>query len=166
MADDGRKTGKKSTKTKGSNNNNQYGPFECSFCGKPETEVNRLIAGPGVFICNECILLCEQILEEEDLEEVESSEPLKLTEVPSPKKIKEALDAYVIGQEKAKKALSVAVYNHYKRVFTPQVDISDDVELSKSNILMLGPTGCGKTLLAQTLAKVLDVPFASPTPPL
>lgn len=159
MSDDSKnKTGKKTTKTKGSAN--KYDPFECSFCGKPETEVNRLIAGPGVFICNECILLCEQILEEEELEEKDLNEPVKISEVPSPKKIKEALDLYVIGQDKAKKALSVAVYNHYKRVFTPQVDISDDVELAKSNILMLGPTGCGKTLLAQTLAKVLDVPFA------
>jgi len=159
MADDGKnKSGKKTTKTKGANN--KYDPFECSFCGKPETEVNRLIAGPGVFICNECISLCEQILEEEEREELDMNEPPKLAEVPSPRKIKDALDQYVIGQDKAKKALSVAVYNHYKRVFTTQPDISDDVELAKSNILMLGPTGCGKTLLAQTLAKILDVPFA------
>ena len=159
MADDGKKkTGKKTTKTRDSSN--MYGPFECSFCGKSENEVNRLIAGPGVFICNECISLCEQILQEEEQAEVSIQEPLKITELPSPRKIKEALDLYVIGQEKAKKALSVAVYNHYKRVFTTHVDISDEVELSKSNILMLGPTGCGKTLLAQTLAKILDVPFA------
>jgi ATP-dependent Clp protease ATP-binding subunit ClpX len=159
MADDGKKKpGKKTTKTRDSNN--MYGPFECSFCGKSENEVNRLIAGPGVFICNECISLCEQILQEEEQTEINIQEPLKITELPSPRKIKEALDLYVIGQEKAKKALSVAVYNHYKRVFTTHVDISDEVELSKSNILMLGPTGCGKTLLAQTLAKVLDVPFA------
>ncbi len=159
MADDGKnKSGKKASKAKGSNN--KYDPFECSFCGKQETEVNRLIAGPGVFICNECILLCEQILEEEEREQIDLNEPPKLAEVPSPRKIKEALDMYVIGQDRAKKALSVAVYNHYKRVFTPPMDISDDVELAKSNILMLGPTGCGKTLLAQTLAKVLDVPFA------
>lgn len=148
---------KKTTKNKPSSN--KYDPFECSFCGKPESEVNRLIAGPGVFICNECIMLCEQILDE-DIEETVAAQPMELSEVPSPKKIKEALDLYVIGQEKAKKSLSVAVYNHYKRVFNPQKDISDDVELAKSNILMLGPTGCGKTLLAQTLARILDVPFA------
>ena len=159
MSDDVKnKPGKKTTKAKGSTD--KYDPFECSFCGKPETEVNRLIAGPGVFICNECILLCEQILDDEDLDDADSNESVKLAEVPSPKKIKESLDLYVIGQEKAKKALSVAVYNHYKRIFLPPQDASDDVEISKSNILMLGPTGCGKTLLAQTLAKVLDVPFA------
>ncbi|MHB1485158.1 MAG: ATP-dependent Clp protease ATP-binding subunit ClpX [Saccharofermentanales bacterium] len=148
---------KKAPKNKSSNN--KYDPFECSFCGKPESEVNRLIAGPGVFICNECILLCEQILDE-DIDDTTAAQPMELSEVPSPKKIKEALDLYVIGQDKAKKSLSVAVYNHYKRVFNPQKDISDDVELAKSNILMLGPTGCGKTLLAQTLARILDVPFA------
>ncbi len=160
MSEDGKnKTGKKGTKAKGSATT--YDPFECSFCGKSETEVGRLIAGPGVFICNECISLCEQILEEEIGEEEEIKEPDEIKEVPSPKKIKEALDQYVIGQERAKKALSVAVYNHYKRVFTPQnTKNDDDVEISKSNILMLGPTGCGKTLLAQTLARVLNVPFA------
>ena len=151
------KTKKRSAKTKMSND--KFDPFECSFCGKPETDVNRLIAGPGVFICNECILLCEQILDE-DYDDVVKDNPVEFSDVPSPKKIKEALDLYVIGQDKAKKSLSVAVYNHYKRVFTPQRDISDDVELAKSNILMLGPTGCGKTLLAQTLARILDVPFA------
>lgn len=159
MSDDIKnKPGKKNTRPKGSSD--KYEPITCSFCGKSETMVNRLIAGPGVFICNECIELCDQILDEEEREQQLQTGPDELKEVPSPKKIKEALDQYVIGQDKAKKALSVAVYNHYKRVFSPEKDVQDDVEISKSNILLLGPTGCGKTLLAQTLAKVLDVPFA------
>lgn len=160
MADNGKgKSGKKTNKPKGSASD--FDPFECSFCGKSETEVNRLIAGPGVFICNECISLCEQILDEEIDESKQNTQETEKMEVPSPVKIKQALDQYVIGQDRAKKALSVAVYNHYKRVFAPKnTDSNDDVEISKSNILMLGPTGCGKTLLAQTLAKILNVPFA------
>jgi len=132
----------------------------CSFCGKTEHEVERLFAGPSVFICNECVILCESILEEEE-EVAYTAAPKaspKIGAVPTPRELKEALDQYVVGQEYAKKALSVAVYNHYKRVFSPQK--KDDVELSKSNILMIGPTGCGKTFLAQTLARILHVPFA------
>lgn len=129
--------------------------LKCSFCGKSQEQVRRLIAGPGVYICDECIELCSEIIEEEFDELPENSE---VSKVPKPKEIKAVLDEYVIGQEKAKKALSVAVYNHYKRIFSD--DRYDDVELQKSNILMLGPTGSGKTLLAQTLAKLLNVPFA------
>jgi ATP-dependent Clp protease ATP-binding subunit ClpX len=131
--------------------------YRCSFCGKSQDQVQRLIAGPGgVYICDECIDLCREIIEEEH-----TSLPPKgrtpVSKVPTPKKIYEQLNSYVIGQEKAKKTLSVAVYNHYKRI-NAGMQI-DDVELGKSNILLIGPTGCGKTLLAQTLAKVLDVPF-------
>ncbi|MHB8961740.1 MAG: ATP-dependent Clp protease ATP-binding subunit ClpX [Saccharofermentanales bacterium] len=134
--------------------------FACSFCGKTEKEVVRLIAGPDVFICNECVDLCTQILEEEEMDYKRTdNSPLVLSTLPSPKEIKEELDKYVIGQDRAKKALSVAVYNHYKRIISPS-EKDSDVEISKSNILMLGPTGCGKTLLAQTLARILDVPFA------
>ncbi|NLM13996.1 MAG: ATP-dependent Clp protease ATP-binding subunit ClpX [Epulopiscium sp.] len=129
--------------------------LKCSFCGKNQEQVRRLIAGPGVYICDECIELCSEIIEEEFDELPENSEVSKL---PKPKEIKAALDEYVIGQDKAKKALAVAVYNHYKRIYSD--DRYDDVELQKSNILMLGPTGSGKTLLAQTLAKMLNVPFA------
>ncbi len=133
----------------------------CSFCGKNESEVGRLIAGPGdVFICNECVDLCSEILIEEDIPYAHDPQPsLTLSKLPSPKAMKEELDKYVIGQEKAKKTLSVAVYNHYKRILSPKIK-DDDIEISKSNILLLGPTGCGKTLLAQTLARILDVPFA------
>ena len=128
--------------------------LKCSFCGKSQKQVKKLIAGPGVYICDECIDLCNEIIEEELAETSE----LKLEELPKPAEIYTFLDEYVIGQDQAKKVLSVAVYNHYKRI---QVGAKDtDVELQKSNIMILGPTGCGKTLLAQTLARMLNVPFA------
>jgi ATP-dependent Clp protease ATP-binding subunit ClpX len=129
--------------------------LKCSFCGKSQKQVKKLIAGPGVYICDECIDLCNEIIEEELAETPE----LKLEDLPKPKEIYEFLNDYIVGQEQAKKVLSVAVYNHYKRI---QVGARQDgdVELAKSNILLLGPTGCGKTLLAQTLARMLNVPFA------
>src|SRR6187399_1298840 len=129
--------------------------LKCSFCGKSQKQVKKLIAGPGVYICDECIDLCNEIIEEE----LSETSELKLEELPKPQEIYAFLDDYVIGQEQAKKVLSVAVYNHYKRI---QVGAGKDaeVELAKSNILTLGPTGCGKTLLAQTLARLLNVPFA------
>ncbi|HVE92560.1 MAG TPA: ATP-dependent Clp protease ATP-binding subunit ClpX [Actinomycetota bacterium] len=130
--------------------------LKCSFCGKSQKQVKKLIAGPGVYICDECIDLCNEIIEEEL---AEPSEP-RLEELPKPQEISEFLDNYVIGQEQAKKTLSVAVYNHYKRIFMGPTPADADVELQKSNILILGPTGTGKTLLAQTLAKMLNVPFA------
>ena len=130
--------------------------LKCSFCGKSQKQVKKLIAGPGVYICDECIDLCNEIIEEE----LSESSELKWDNLPKPREIYEFLDAYVIGQEKAKKALSVAVYNHYKRVQSGERARDDGVELAKSNILLLGPTGSGKTLLAQTLAKMLNVPFA------
>ncbi|HZT97298.1 MAG TPA: ATP-dependent Clp protease ATP-binding subunit ClpX [Chloroflexota bacterium] len=130
--------------------------YRCSFCGKSQEQVHRLIAGPGgVYICDECIDLCQEIIAEE-----QSAAPatrLPITKIPTPKRIMEQLNQYVIGQDRAKKVLSVAVYNHYKRVAAGMQ--IDDVELGKSNILLIGPTGCGKTLLAQTLARILDVPF-------
>jgi ATP-dependent Clp protease ATP-binding subunit ClpX len=130
-------------------------PYRCSFCGKSQEQVRKLIAGQGVYICDECINLCQEIIEEEMLE-APRAKP-QAAKLPNPRAIKTALDAYVISQEKAKKVLSVAVHNHYKRVNAGHQ--IDDVELQKSNILLVGPTGSGKTLLAQTLAKVLDVPF-------
>src|SRR5713226_2240901 len=127
----------------------------CSFCGKSQKEVKKLIAGPTVYICDECIGLCNDII----AEEIEKEEQVSgLTAVPKPAEIKSVLDEYVIGQDRAKKILAVAVHNHYKRI-DAKVGV-DDVELQKSNILLLGPTGCGKTLLAQTLARILNVPFA------
>jgi ATP-dependent Clp protease ATP-binding subunit ClpX len=128
--------------------------LNCSFCGKAQEQVKKLIAGPGVYICDECIELCSEIIEEELNEDIDTD----FSNLPKPKEIKSILDQYVIGQENAKKALSVAVYNHYKRINSGIR--TDDVELQKSNILLLGPTGCGKTLLAQTLARILNVPFA------
>src|SRR6202451_1507335 len=132
--------------------------LKCSFCGKSQKQVKKLIAGPGVYICDECIDLCNEIIEEELSEPPE----LKWDSLPKPREIYEFLDAYVIGQDKAKKALSVAVYNHYKRVQSggERSGGEDGVELAKSNILLLGPTGSGKTLLAPTLARLLNVPFA------
>ena len=130
--------------------------LKCSFCGKSQKQVKKLIAGPGVYICDECIDLCNEIIEEEFSESVE----LGLGELPKPRDIFEFLDLYVIGQGVAKKALSVAVYNHYKRVQAGENAKDDAIELAKSNILLLGPTGSGKTLLAQTLARMLNVPFA------
>ena len=134
---------------------------KCSFCGKPQDSVKKLIAGPnGVFICDECIKICDSILEEYDEGDNNEYEGIKL---PTPAQIKEQLDDYVIGQDEAKKTLSVAVYNHYKRINSEESKITkseNNVEIQKSNILLLGPTGCGKTYLAQTLAKILDVPFA------
>lgn len=126
----------------------------CSFCGKSQSQVKRMVAGPGVYICNECIELCEEIIVVD-----EPSEEINFDDVKKPKEIKERLDEYVISQDKAKRALAVAVYNHYKRI-TSLEDNESDVELQKSNILLIGPTGSGKTLLAQTLARVLNVPFA------
>ena len=128
--------------------------LKCSFCGKSQDQVKRLIAGPGVYICDECIDLCSDIIQDEFEESVE----LDTTSLPKPSEIRNYLDQYVIGQDRAKKSLSVAVYNHYKRIKSNVID--DDVEIQKSNILLLGPTGSGKTLLAQTLAKTLNVPFA------
>ena len=133
----------------------------CSFCGKSQDEVDRIIAGPGVFICSDCIKVCSSIVEDDlyDEDEIRYTTTEK-EELPSPAEIKAILDTYVIGQEEAKKTLAVAVYNHYKRINSKQENDKDDVELQKSNVLLLGPTGCGKTLLAQTLAKILKVPFA------
>jgi ATP-dependent Clp protease ATP-binding subunit ClpX len=134
--------------------NDEKGQLKCSFCGKTQEQVRKLVAGPGVYICDECIELCNEIIEEELSEEME----LDLVELPRPTEIKDILDQYVIGQDEAKKSLAVAVYNHYKRINTEQKP--DDVEIQKSNIALIGPTGVGKTLLAQTLARVLNVPFA------
>ena len=141
--------------------------IKCSFCGKTQESVKKIIAGPGVYICNECIGLCNEIIESEFYDEDEETYTLAgLDKIPSPREIKGILDQYVIGQDEAKKTLSVAVYNHYKRIANEEEMMAkhekndDDVEIQKSNILLLGPTGCGKTLLASTLAKILNVPFA------
>ena len=134
----------------------EKGQLKCSFCGKTQDQVRTLVAGPGVYICDECIELCNEIIEEEFSDDVE----VELKDVPKPKDIRAILDQYVIGQDEAKKTLSVAVYNHYKRINMGQGKNNEDVELAKSNILMIGPTGSGKTLLAQSLARILNVPFA------
>ncbi len=140
---------------------------KCSFCGKTQESVKKIVAGPGVYICNECIGLCNEIIESEFYDEDDDAYTLAgLDKIPSPREIKGILDQYVIGQDEAKKTLSVAVYNHYKRIANEEEMMAkhekndDDVEIQKSNILLLGPTGCGKTLLASTLAKILNVPFA------
>ncbi|MDQ4033831.1 MAG: ATP-dependent Clp protease ATP-binding subunit ClpX [Actinomycetota bacterium] len=130
--------------------------LKCSFCGKSQKQVKKLIAGPGVYICEECIDLCNEIIEEE----LADAGDVKLDELPKPSEIHDFLETYVIGQDDAKRTLSVAVYNHYKRIQAGDKGRDDEIELAKSNILMLGPTGCGKTYLAQTLAKLLNVPFA------
>ena len=135
--------------------NEEKGQLKCSFCGKSQDQVRKLVAGPGVYICDECIELCTEIVEEE----LGNEEEVEFKEIPKPQEICEILSDYVIGQEKAKKNLSVAVYNHYKRINSSK-NTADGVELAKSNIAMIGPTGSGKTLLAQTLARILNVPFA------
>ena len=137
--------------------NDEKKSIRCSFCGKHEDEVERIIAGPGAYICNECVQLCMSLLDDEGYGEEHNEFPETVEQLPTPKEVKEILDQYVIGQESAKVALSVAVYNHYKRIYFGG---SNDVELQKSNILMIGPTGSGKTLFAQTLARILKVPFA------
>lgn len=142
---------------KGEKNKN----IRCSFCGKTQDEVGRIIAGPGVYICDECIKVCTNIIDNDLYEDSELSyNENAVSNLPKPEEIKKILDDYVIGQDEAKKTLSVAVYNHYKRINSKQVNLKDDVEIQKSNVLLLGPTGCGKTLLAQTLAHILEVPFA------
>jgi len=134
--------------------NDEKGQLKCSFCGKTQDQVRKLVAGPGVYICDECIELCTEIVEEE----LGTEEEVEFKDVPKPMEIRDILDEYVIGQERAKKSLAVAVYNHYKRINSNSK--VDDVELAKSNICLIGPTGSGKTLLAQTLARILNVPFA------
>ena len=134
--------------------NDEKGQLKCSFCGKTQDQVRKLVAGPGVYICDECIELCTEIVEEE----LGTEEEIEFKDVPKPAEIRDILDDYVIGQDQAKKSLSVAVYNHYKRINSNSK--IDEVELAKSNIAMIGPTGSGKTLLAQTLARILNVPFA------
>ncbi|MNS41874.1 ATP-dependent Clp protease ATP-binding subunit ClpX [compost metagenome] len=133
---------------------------KCSFCGKTQEQVRKLIAAPGVYICDECVDLCNEILDEELYEGAKSPDapPLEIRDIPKPQTIKKIMDSHIVGQEAAKKVLSVAVYNHYKRISSPAEN--DEVEIQKSNILLIGPTGSGKTLLAQTLAKVINVPFA------
>ncbi|GAJ25368.1 ATP-dependent Clp protease ATP-binding subunit ClpX [Liquorilactobacillus sucicola DSM 21376 = JCM 15457] len=137
-------------------NTDKNGPVVCSFCGKSQDQVKKIVAGPGVYICNECIDLCKEIIDEEFKEQASE----ELLNVPKPREIVDILNQYVIGQEQAKKTLAVAVYNHYKRVNAALDDSNDDTELQKSNICLVGPTGSGKTFLAQSLAKILRVPFA------
>ena len=133
----------------------------CSFCGKSQENVKKIVAGPGVYICDECVDLCESIIEAELYDDEKAGYTInELNDIPNPKEIKKILDDYVVGQEEAKKTLAVAVYNHYKRIAHEESGNKDDVEIQKSNILLLGPTGCGKTLLAKTLARILNVPFA------
>ncbi|OWZ83889.1 ATP-dependent Clp protease ATP-binding subunit ClpX [Natranaerobius trueperi] len=136
--------------------NDEKGKLKCSFCGKTQEQVKKLVAGPGVYICDECIELCNEIVEEELTDD---NGDFSISEIPKPKEIYDILNDYIIGQDDAKRALSVAVYNHYKRV-NDEAKKNDEVDIQKSNILLLGPTGVGKTLLAQTLAKILNVPFA------
>ena len=141
--------------------NEQNGELHCSFCGKPQSEVRRLVAGPGVYICDECIQMCSELIDEMPMEDVFGGDSnVSFDELPKPKEIFEYLSDYVVGQDRAKKTLSVAVYNHYKRINALGKADDSEVELQKSNIVMSGPTGSGKTLIAQSLAKVLDVPFA------
>lgn len=139
-------------------NDDEQTTIHCSFCGKSQDEVDKIIAGPGVYICNECVALCQEIIDEEVSQEREES--YTMVEPPKPTEIRSILDDYVIGQDQAKKTLSVAVYNHYKRISSNNEAADDDISLQKSNILLMGPTGSGKTYLAQTLARILDVPFA------
>lgn len=139
-------------------NDDEQTTIHCSFCGKSQDEVDKIIAGPGVYICNECVALCQEIIDEEVSQERQES--YTMVEPPKPTEIRSILDDYVIGQDQAKKTLSVAVYNHYKRISSNNEATDDDVSLQKSNILLTGPTGSGKTYLAQTLARILDVPFA------
>ena len=137
----------------------RYSPCECSFCGKNQDDVQKIIAGPQVYICNECVSLCTEILEEQ--KEKDKKGGWREFKVPTPKAIKEKLDQYIVGQSQAKKTISVAVHNHYKRILMSQNKLtSDDVEVAKSNVLLIGPTGSGKTLIAQTIARILNVPFA------
>ena len=141
--------------------NEQNGELHCSFCGKPQSEVRRLVAGPGVYICDECIQMCSELIDEMPMEDVFAGDSnVSFDELPKPKEIFEYLSDYIVGQDRAKKTLSVAVYNHYKRINALGKADDSEVELQKSNIVMIGPTGSGKTLIAQSLAKVLDVPFA------
>ena len=140
------------------NNDKKYENVRCSFCGKKQENVRKIVAGPGVYICDECVAACRTIIDEDSYDEDAEYILGEEEELPNPEQIKEILDEYVIGQENAKKTLSVAVYNHYKRINNEEE--ANDVEIQKSNVLLLGPTGCGKTLLAQTLAKILKVPFS------